>query len=227
MEYHEAFYKREHKYEYAVTTYENVLKREFEIAIEVLDLKEFETLVNIPAGGIPIDSLKKIQYHAFEPLKGTCEFTAIPLEDNSVDKILSLASFHHVQEKRKETLIELRRILKQDGTLVIGDVIAGSKQDYWLNYFVNKYNSNGHNGLFLKEEEALEIEKIGFNVELKVYTYDWSFDNDENAVDFVKNLFGLDLLDEKGILLNAMKDILGYNDCKFEWQLMYFKCKKI
>ncbi len=161
------------------------------------------------------------------PLKGTCEFTAILLEDDKVDKILSLASFHHVQEKRIETLREFRRILRKDGTLVIGDVIAGSKQDYWLNYFVNKHNSNGHNGLFLREEEAIEIEKIGFNVETKVYTYDWVFDNDENALDFVKNLFGLDLLEDKSILLNAMRDILGYKDCKFEWQLMYFKCKKV
>jgi SAM-dependent methyltransferase len=241
MEYQEAFKNREGKYEYAVSKYTKVLKREFEIAVEVLDLKHYHSVVNIPAGGIPIDNYidpsLDIQYLPFEPLREEqykdirhCDFTDIPLEDDSVDRILSLASFHHVQEKRIETLKELRRILKKGGQLVIGDVVCGSRQDNWLNVFVNTYNSNGHQGKFLEESEANVLEQLGFKVETFVYTYDWIFDNDNNAIDFVKNLFGLDKLQSNNndsFLLNALKEILGYEDNKFEWCLMYFRCTKV
>ena len=70
------------------------------------------------------------------------------------------------------------------------------------------------------------IEKLRFQVEVSIESYNWYFDNDDEAIDFVHNLFGLDLIDDTSILLNAMKDILGYNDFKFRWELMYFKCKK-
>jgi SAM-dependent methyltransferase len=232
MEYKEAFTNRATRYDYAIEKYGTALREEFLTALKVLDLKPNESLVNIPAGGIPldvyIDQALNIKYLAFEPLEGHCEFTAIPVMDSSIDKIITLASFHHVQEKRTQALCEFRRILKDQGTLVIGDVIQGSPQAHWLNVFVNEYNSNGHNGFFLTEAETVEIEKLGFKVCVWRHVYDWTFDNDDNAVDFVRNLFGLDRIpntrEGSAMLLGAMKDILGYKDNKFQWQLMYFRC---
>jgi SAM-dependent methyltransferase len=239
MEYKHAFLNRGSRYDYAVNKYGNVLKEEFTTAIRVLDLQPFESLVVIPAGGMPlhkyIDDSFNIAYMAFEPLKNEhndfdmnyCEFTQIPLADCSVDKVITLASFHHVHEKREETLKEFRRVLKNEGCLVIGDVIEGSPQATWLNEFVNKWNSNGHNGYFLQKTYASNIEKLRFQVEVSIESYNWYFDNDDEAIDFVHNLFGLDLIEDTSILLDAMKDILGYHDFKFRWELMYFKCKKI
>jgi SAM-dependent methyltransferase len=238
MEYREAFNNREKRYEYAINKYQNVLRNEFEVAVKVLDLKESDNLVNIPAGGVPIhryiDKNLNINYLPYEVIRDDkrddmkyCDFTNIPLHSRTIDKLITLASFHHVQEEREEALKEFKRILKDDGVLVIGDVIEGSKQAYWLNVFVNKYNSNGHNGLFLKESDVFLIKNIGFNVETSIHTYNWIFENDECAIDFIINLFGLDLLDDKELLLTAMKDILDYKDNKFEWQLMYFKCRNV
>lgn len=237
MEYEQAFKNRAGRYDYAMSKYGKALKEEFETALKVLDLQPYERLVNIPAGGIAInayiDPTLKIDYMGFEPLQEHqkndneyCDFTSIPLTNACVDKVISLAAFHHVQAKRTEALCEFHRILKEQGTLVIGDVIEGSPQAYWLNVFVNQYNSNGHNGLFLKEEEASSIEQLGFKVETSRHTYHWNFDNDEQAVDFVQNLFGIDLVPSTNMLLDAMKEHLGYNDNRFEWQLLYFKCVK-
>jgi SAM-dependent methyltransferase len=239
MEYKQAFLKRGSRYDYAVNKYGNVLKEEFTTAVRVLDLKPFESVVVIPAGGMPlhkyIDDKLNIAYHAFEPLKNEhndfsmkyCELTQIPLGDCSIDKMITLATFHHVHEKREETLTEFRRVLKNEGILVIGDVIEGSPQATWLNEFVNKWNSNGHNGYFLQTAHASDIEKLGFQVEVSTESYNWSFDNDDEALDFVLNLFGLDLIEDTNTLLDAMKDILGYHNLKFRWELMYFKCKKV
>jgi SAM-dependent methyltransferase len=225
-------------YEYAMNKYGEALDEEFNTAIEVLNPYQNDIIVNIPGGGNPIhkyisDSLN-VTILSFEPLRDHnqdentfCDITAIPLEDNSVDKVLSLASFHHFQEERREVLMEFRRILKHNGTLVIGDVIQGSAQDSWLNVFVNKYNSNGHTGLFLDEKDIFGIEALGYNVKSSRHTYNWSFRNDEEAVDFVKNLFGLNLLPSDEFLLASMKQYLAYKDNKFEWQLLYFTCIKL
>lgn len=237
MEYEQAFKNRGQRYDYAMQKYGTALQEEFATAIRVLDLQPYESLVNIPAGGIPldmyIDPTLKIEYLGFEPSQEHekqnieyCDFTSIPLDDMSVDKIISLAAFHHVQEKRSETLREFHRILKTNGMLVIGDVIDGSPQAYWLNVFVNQYNSNGHKGLFLKEEEACRFEELGYKVETSRHVYHWTFENDKQATDFVTNLFGLDLIPSSDMLLGAMQEFLGYKDNKFEWQLLYFKCTK-
>lgn len=74
----------------------------------------------------------------------------IPLKSQSVNKILCLASLHHLNnEERINTYNEFYRILKPNGKLIIADVIKNSNQSIWLNNFVNNYNSNGHNGIFL------------------------------------------------------------------------------
>lgn len=231
MEYEEAFFNRAQRYNYAVEKYKYVLDNEFKIAIDVLDLQFNDVLVNIPSGGIPlhkyIDKTLKVTYHGFEPLKDTsCSFTAIPLDDKSVDKIMCLSSFHHVQDQRVDTVNEFKRILKDGGTLVIGDVIKGSLQDEWLNTFVHRYNSNGHIGDFLKPSDVTFMSQYGFEVEVSNQSYNWMFKSDKDAIDFMINLFGLDLIHDTDFLLQSMKSMLNYRNCIIEWQLQYLKCKK-
>jgi ubiquinone/menaquinone biosynthesis C-methylase UbiE len=238
MDYQLAFHNRAERYDYAIHTYEDALSEEFKTAVQMLDPKPNDVVVNIPAGGTPIhkyisDTLN-VTVKSFEMLREHkqdnvtyCDITSIPLQDNSVDKIISLASFHHFQEDRQEVLMELRRILKNSGVLVIGDVIEGSPQDTWLNVFVNKYNSNGHTGWFLRPDSTSKIEQLGFKVESSKQTYHWSFSKDEDAIDFVKNLFGLDMIPNDAFLLDSMKQYLHYDSNMFEWQLLYLKCMKV
>lgn len=231
MEYKIAFTNREEQYVEAVEKHEHVLRFEFETAVKALELKSGETIVNIPSGGNPlykyIDPCLNIHYIPFEPIKDNSEFSRIPLVSNSIDKIITLASFHHVHKEREDTFKEFYRILKQNGMLIIADVIEDTKQAKWLNGFVNEYNSNGHNGLFLTERDKLLAEVVGFTVECSIHKYDWIFKSDEEAVEFTKKLFGLNLLHDDTLLLQYLTEILDYNDFKIEWQLMYLKCIKM
>jgi hypothetical protein len=53
MDYEKSFKNRTKTYLYAMEEYPNVLDEEFITAIEMLELKNDEILLNIPAGGIP------------------------------------------------------------------------------------------------------------------------------------------------------------------------------
>jgi len=49
------------------------------------------------------------------------DMTSLPFDNNSADAIISIASFHHLSnnERRKETLLELKRVLKPDGKILL------------------------------------------------------------------------------------------------------------
>lgn len=224
--------------------YGEALDHEFLTAVKVLDLQKGEVLLNIPAGGVPIhkyidptlgvECLRFETSEAFAESDGIpfCEYTDIPLADATVDKILVLASLHHVvADDRPAVYKELARVLKPGGMLVIGDVIRGSAQDAWLNGFVDAHNSAGHQGLFFTESDADLLEDVGgVDVSVSRHRYRWDLKGAEDAIDFTRNLFGLDMLPGNGegdrMLLEAMQSILGFDGSGFPWELIYFECKK-
>jgi len=237
MDYQKSFEFRIKSYLSAINKFPNVLSEEFTNAIELLKIKDGEILLNIPAGGIPIDKYikEKISYLAYDTHKGFisenikyCNWDDIPLNSHSVDKIICLASLHHLNEfERIKTYNEFHRILKPTGMLLIGDVIENSEQSFWLNNFVNMYNSSGHKGKFFTESDAMIIEKQNFNVETVIKNYNWLFDKNEDVIVFCKLLFGLDMILNDNILNEAINDILKYKNGKIPWKLIYFICKPI
>mgnify|MGYP000908088788 CR=1 FL=1 len=240
MNYKKQFSNRTQSYLYSINKYPNVLYNEFTQAIEMLHLNNKETIVNIPAGGIPlhkyIDEKLKIKYYAYDICKefcdekiSLCDYTNIPQIKNTVDKIICLASLHHTSIlERYDIYNEFNRILKQNGFLIIGDVIKGSCQDMWLNDFVNEYNSNGHSGIFFDNNDIKQIEQNNFSVTSINKEYDWVFTSENEMFDFIKNLFHLDLLPNDDVLIDGLVTILNYipGSLKINWKLIYFICKK-
>ena len=49
------------------------------------------------------------------------DFAKIPLQDNSVDKIYAIASYHHLPDEttRVQSLFEMKRVLKTNGTIIL------------------------------------------------------------------------------------------------------------
>lgn len=257
MDYIESFKKRYQRYLYAVNTYPNVMDNELKIACDTMRIKDNNVILNIPAAGTDLkkyinhnthNNYKNITYYEYETSPQfssmgykLCSFDNIPLENNSVDRIIVLASFHHVRvEDRPKIYKEFKRILKEDGLFVIGDVIKNSKQDRWLNEFVNKFNSNGHKGIFFDNEDKKLLEDYGFDVEVELKKYKWEFKDREEMIDFIINLFGLDLLENKEELPYYIDEYLGLNindipnqnneidrnnNYWFEWELIYFISK--
>ena len=103
-------------------------------------------------------------------------------------------------------------------------VLINSKQDKFLNTFVDCYNSSGHKGIFFDESEKYILEESGFrNIKIEIKEYNWYFNNTEEKIDFCKNLFGLDKASDE-IILNGCNEILGKDN--FQWKLIYFVCTK-
>ena len=243
--YSKSFKNRCQKYLYAINTYPHVMENEFKTAVGMLQLNKnkHEIILNIPGAGIDLDKYVNLpnktiltfetsyDFVKLDPERyKLCSLTNIPLENNSVDRIIILTSLHHVELKERETVYkELGRVLKKDGLLVIGDVIKDSSQARLLNEFVDKWNSNGHKGIFFNEEDSNLLEKCGFKVDVTAKNYNWNFKNKLEMSDFVLNLFGLDLYNQREDKVNNLiKEISNYitlNKYGFEWKLIYFTCK--
>jgi SAM-dependent methyltransferase len=219
--------------------YQNVLNEEINTAIENLELKKDDVLLNIFAGGIPIDKYIKdelnITYLAFDMHTDFIinsiqkfSFDKIPMKSNSVNKIICLATLHHLNIDERNVLYnELYRILTPGGRLVIADVICDSPQAKWLNDFVDKYNSNGHNGLFFTNDDSKLLEKNNFKVGVSINNYNWNFKDEKCLLHFCKLLFGLDLCTDDKLILKSIKKYLHYDNGKIPWQLIYFNCIKL
>lgn len=238
MDYLTSFTNRAHSYSNAIELYNNVLDEEIITAINNLQLKKDDILLNVFAGGIPIDKYinkeLNIKYIAFDMHKDFImdsiqkfTFDKIPLESSSVNKIICLATLHHLNIHERNIIYnEFYRVLTPGGMLVIADVICNSPQAKWLNEFVDKYNTNGHKGLFFTANDSKLIEKNGFNVDIYIENYNWNFQDEKKLLHFCRLLFGLNLCNDDDILLNSIIKYLHYIDGKIPWKLIYFKCIK-
>jgi SAM-dependent methyltransferase len=163
-----------------------------------------------------VDSIKKFT------------FDKIPIHSNSINKIICLATLHHLNiDERRSLYKELYRILIVGGRILIADVIDKSSQAKWLNEFVNAYNSNGHKGMFFTKDDSTLIKGNGFSVDTSIHEYNWNFKNNKELLHFFKLLFGLDLCKDDTFLLNSIKEYLYYNNGKIPWKLIYFNCTKL
>lgn len=248
-DYDKRFNNRVNSYVYAQLSHPYVMKNEFERALDLLKEKlqsssDHELIfINVPADLLFENYLfqypfkNRIEYIPFDFNKNFADLLniqcvsidSINIPNEKSDIILSIAGLHHFDlDERLSFYKECKRILKPDGILLIGDVLKGSKQDRFLNEYVNKYNSNGHNGIFFTEDEKLILEKAGFNVTIEYVEYTWDFDSTESMCEYCINLFGLNKINTASFLLKDIGEYLDYsvNDdltCQFSWGLIYFK----
>jgi ubiquinone/menaquinone biosynthesis C-methylase UbiE len=240
MDYNCSFENRAKSFLHAVRTYEHCMEYEFKNAIEELDLKDGDILLNLGGGGLNIDKYisKNIQY---VPMDFSKEFSnlcsipftthnKLPFEDNSVDKIIILALLHHfTNQERSELYSECFRILKDTGRFVVADVIKNSVQDTWLNTIVNRYNPFGHKGVFFTHEDSLLLAMENFLIDTKNKKYTWWFNDEQEMVTYIKNLFYLSIDNtelRKVIDYNLKPYLSDDNKVHFDWELMYFICTK-
>ena len=245
--YQDIFNIRGLSYHKAMQNYPLARQDEFKNIIELSDFKDDNLILDIPSGGCYLSNFithenslisvetstafaQKIKLSNNIKLLICKSLNHINLPSNSADRILSLAALHHVEDKLS-FYHEMSRLLKEEGIICIADVLRDSAVADFLNIFVDKYNSMGHQGDFICPKIREELTRLNFNVVFDdVISYPWYFDSVNDMVDFCQLLFGLDKGNDE-LIKTGIDKYLGYsikrNKVLMNWQLYFVKAKKV
>lgn len=244
--YQEIFHKRADSYHQAMMEFPSVRRQEFEQAVRLLDIAPGNLVCDVPSGGgylasyvhstdVSLIFLETSAEFASQCPTGSkcrvmeCTLESLPLNDGSVDRLLSLAAVHHVPDKAA-LYREFYRVLKPSAKLVIADVEAGTNTANFLNVFVDRFNSMGHKGMFLDLGGVEQVAQCGFDlVGVARPKITWSFHSTTAMTDFFRKLFGLDKASDADILAGAMEHFprMYQNGCvEIDWQLAYLSAQK-
>ena len=123
-----------------------------------LDTNEDVSLYGLDISEKMIETAKKNLGNKAELKVGDSEY--MPWEDHSFDVIVCNASFHHYPNPEK-VLLEIKRVLKSNGILIIGDPTAPVIGRQILNVFF-KISNNGDYRIYSKKEIQALLIKCGF-----------------------------------------------------------------
>ena len=238
--YEEIFIERGISYHKAMVRYPNARDEEFEKGLKYITKNSNYSILDLPAGGGYLNRFLPagVEYFGYDFSGGfdeddseikKCDEGKINLSDESMDVVLSLSGSHHLLD-RPSFYREMHRVLKSKGQFILGDVVAGSKVDSFLNDFVDRWNSTGHKGMFLKGKEDLEeLERAGFAVEFEKQVYFWNFESEKDAMVFYRDLFFLDKNPSEKELRKALNDLSCQqekNVYRVEWSLGFLLAVK-
>lgn len=169
--------------------------------------------------------------------KDTYEFEE---KDESVDKVVSIAAFHHYDDRSENTgfsgrlraLKEFNRILKNGGKLIIGDVgknMVSAKYFDAINNPAYCYPT-GHPHDFLDKNEMEKLcSQSGFIIEsYEVVHVPWTFDSEEQVKEFLHTIHNAKCSPEES-LRHAKKYLKFWkegNKYYLDWELFYLIARK-
>ena len=87
----------------------------------------------------------------------------VPLPNDSVDYIVSLAGLHH-EPSLESVFAEMQRLVRPGGRVVIADAAVDTSPARFLNGFVARNNPRGHDGRFLDLGTRPLLEAAGLAV---------------------------------------------------------------
>ncbi|MDB4476497.1 methyltransferase domain-containing protein [bacterium] len=222
--YEDIFQARGSSYDRAMRSYPNARDEEFQQLVLKADLSPGDRVADIPAGGgylkhyLPADChwLGHEPCATFSKLPSTHagqsqQLLPLPWADETIDVAVSLAGVHHLNDKRP-LFREILKTLKPGGKFVLSDVLEGSAVAHFLDDFVGKYNSTGHDSIYLNEDTLTTLEESGWNVaNAQAVDFNWGFASIEEMELFCASLFGLRGL-KKGDIFQAVDTILSVTE---------------
>lgn len=203
--YAQIFEKRAGEYHHAMKLSPHARDPEFLAVLEPLRDRPAGITCDMPSGGGYLaDYLwSGMAYLAVDPApdffvewperlqRVEAEITKVPMTDDSVDYVISLAGLHH-EPSLPRVFEEMCRLLRPGGRAVLMDVAVDTPPAQFLNGFVNEHCPLGHEGRFLDEHTAPALEEAGFEVSNdELLDVPWSFDSFDEAGEFCRHLFGI------------------------------------
>jgi SAM-dependent methyltransferase len=242
--YSEIFADRAASYHRAMRDCPRARNAEFAAVIEPLGDPPGAVLCDLPSGGgyLAEHLPSRMHYIGVDPsddfiaacpagLERICaEITAVPLPDQSVDYIVSLAALHH-EPDLPAVFDEMHRLLRRGGRAVVADVAVATGPAAFLNGFVAQNNPMGHDGRFLAEDLPRLAERAGFRVsDDRLMHTPWRFRSQEEAGEFCRNLFWMPGLDAQATA-RAMDQEIGFDSTGgstlLKWVLRRIVCDSI
>lgn len=241
--YEDIFNQRGELYNRAGNAYPEARSQERLLILERLQLTDGCRVCDIPSGGgyvadglvsrgLPAEALvcvepSKLFAQGLDPryprLVGHMD--RIPLADQSVDRIISLAGIHHLEDKRP-FFREARRILGRGGIIAVADVMVGTPAAGFLNEAVDRYTETGHEGIFLEQGELTRLmRETGFTPLDETHRrFTWDFPDMDAMVFYCRSLFGMVKAGDQQVLDSIYQHLEvtdGEDGVHMAWSLVY------
>lgn len=238
--YDEIFSQRGHAYHEAMQQFPDARNEEFQHMQRLLARAPSNVVIDAPSGGGYLHrylrELRPTRVIAVDPTESfasqiaaapnleklVCPLESINLPSGIADAIASIAGLHHVSDL-DAVFSEFHRLLRDGGRLCILEVPAGSKTDRFLNGFVDRHCSMGHEGRFIDAPFRAALLRAGFKiVEDALCPMTWHFRSASEMTRFASLLFGLDKITPEDIL-SGIAEHLGIQitstTCTMNWAL--------
>lgn len=216
--YAQIFDQRAGAYHAAMRGWPRARDAEFQAVLEPLHDAPGGLVCDMPSGGgylaehlaaghnyLGVDPAQTFLDACSEPLRETLNapIDCVPLADDSVDYVVSVAGLHH-EADLAPIFAEMHRLVRHGGTVILADVAVDTPPARFLNGFVDRHNPSGHDGRFLDDRTRPALAAAGLTVvdDARIEV-PWAFDSPADAGAFCRDLFGL-----AGVGAEAIGDVL-------------------
>lgn len=151
----------------------------------------------------------------------------VPLPNDSVDYIVSLAGLHH-EPSLESVFAEMQRLVRPGGRVVIADAAVDTSPARFLNGFVARNNPRGHDGRFLDLGTRPLLEAAGLAVaDDELVQVPWVFDSMQEAGAFCRELFDVSGASPE-VVSDALAEEIGFDEVSgrlyLRWALRRIVC---
>lgn len=243
--YRDIFNRRAASYHHAMATWPRARDEEFRTLLSLADIGPGHSVADLHSGGgylswyLPAATalyhLETSPVFAGFGRSGTShpivliDEQRLPFADGSIDRVLSLAGLHHIEDKRP-VYREISRVLKPGGIGVIADAHRDSNVTQFLDRCVHRLNPMGHRGDYLGPDTDRELAHCGLRVlgsELR--EYHWRYANAGDMASYCRHMFGMSDASEAQVE-QGIEQYLGFRredgEVKMNWNLYFIKLLK-